>query len=118
LGQADGQGDVVMFDQWDIVEFDFSPAEQHEPLGRRPALVVSNSRYNLGTSMTLVCPITTRDSGFPLHFCLPDELDTSGFVMLEQIRAFDLTARGVKLIEHLNDPTLSAAITECVKSFI
>jgi mRNA interferase MazF len=109
---------VVIFDQWDIVEFDFSPATGHEPLGRRPALVVSNNRYNLGTSMTLVCPITTTDSGFPLHFRLPDGLDTRGFVALEQIRAFDLAARGASLLERLDSPTLAAAITECLKSFI
>jgi mRNA interferase MazF len=107
-----------MFDQWDIIEFDLSPAAGHEPFGRRPALVVSNNRYNLGTSMTLVCPITTADSGFPLHFRLPDELDTHGFVVTEQLRAFDLAARRAKRIEKLDDPALSAAIIECIRSFV
>jgi mRNA interferase MazF len=107
-----------MFDQWDIVEFDFSPAAGHEPKGRRPALVVSNAHFNAGTSMTLVCPITTRDNGFPLHFRLPEDLHTYGFVAIEQVRAFDLQTRRAKRIEALKDNKLAAAIAECIRSFV
>jgi mRNA interferase MazF len=107
-----------MFDQWDIIEFDFNPATGHEPKGRRPALVVSNNHFNVGTSMTLVCPITTIDNGFPLHFRLPDSLDINGFIVVEQIRAFDLSARRAKSISILDDQELTAAISECIKSFV
>jgi mRNA interferase MazF len=109
---------VVTFDRWDIVECDFSPTRGHEPLGRGPALVVSNRHYNLGTSMTLVCPITTVDNGFPLHFRLPDQLDTSGFVVTEQVRACDLAARRARRVENLDDAALRSAIAECVRSFV
>jgi mRNA interferase MazF len=108
----------VIFDQGDIVEFDFSPAEGHEPKGRRPALVVSNAHFNVGTSMTLVCPITTIDNGFPLHFRLPENLHTYGFVVVEQVRAFDLQTRRATRIEALNDAALTAAIAECIRSFV
>ncbi|MDR1186388.1 MAG: type II toxin-antitoxin system PemK/MazF family toxin [Bifidobacteriaceae bacterium] len=107
-----------MFEQWDIVEFSFSPARGHEPLGRRPALVVSNRHYNIGTSLTLACPITTADNGFPLHFRLPSDLDTTGFVAVEQLRALDLVAREARRIERLQDQALRAAIAECVRSFV
>jgi mRNA-degrading endonuclease toxin of MazEF toxin-antitoxin module len=107
-----------MFEQWDIVEFSFGPGRGHEPLGPRPGLVVSNRWYNLGTSMTLACPITTADSGFPLHFRLPAGMDTAGFVAAEQIRALDLAARGARRVERLQDPELRAAIAECVRSFV
>jgi mRNA interferase MazF len=109
---------VVIFDQWDIVEFDFSPSHGHEPKGRRPALVVSNHHYNLGTSMTLVCPITTTNNGFPLHFALPEHLQTRGFVIAEQIRALDLAARGARRIENLASPDLSTALAVCLRSFV
>jgi mRNA interferase MazF len=81
-------------------------------------LIISNKYYNLGTSMTLVCPITTADNGFPLHFRLPDKIDTRGFIVAEQLRAFDLAARRAKRIEKLDDPVLAAAITECIRSFV
>jgi mRNA interferase MazF len=109
---------MVMIDQWDIIEFDFSPAIGHESQGRRPALVVSNNAFNLGTSMTLICPITSTNNGFPLHFCLPEHLDIRGYIVAEQVRAFDLQSRRVERIESLNDPELSAALAECIKSFI
>ncbi|MDR0500270.1 MAG: type II toxin-antitoxin system PemK/MazF family toxin [Coriobacteriales bacterium] len=109
---------MAIFDQWDIVEFDLSPASGHEPRGRRPALVVSNSHFNIGTSMTLVCPITSAYNGFPLHLPLPDALQTRGFVITEQLRAFDLTARRAKLIEKLDNKELTTAILECLHSFI
>jgi mRNA interferase MazF len=109
---------VVIFDQWDVVEFDFSPTQGHEPAGRRPALVVSNAHYNLGTSMTLVCPITTVDHGFPLHFELPQELGTRGFVVAEQVRACDLATRRARRVETLACPASRSAIAECLRSFI
>lgn len=55
------------------------------------------------TSMTLVCPITTRDNGFPLHIALPPESETQGFVATEQVRAFDLAAREAKHLEYLDE---------------
>jgi mRNA interferase MazF len=109
---------VVILDQCDIVEFDSSPSHGHEPRGRRPALVVSNSHYNLGTSMTLVCPITSTDNGFPLHFALPEHLQTRGFVITEQIRALDLAARNAHRIENLATPDLATALAVCLRSFI
>ena len=109
---------MAVFSQGDIIEFDFSPSQGHEPAGRCPALVVSSDFFNLGTSMTLVCPITTVDNGFPLHLRLPEEFDTYGFVIVEQVRAFDMEARNPKLIEHLdNAGELLLAIKECLKSF-
>jgi mRNA interferase MazF len=104
--------------QWDIIEFDLSPAKGHEPKGRRPALVVSNDIFNCGTSMALVCPITTTDNGFPLHFRLPEGLATRGFVVVEQVRAFNLDARAAALVENLDNQELERAITECIQSFV
>ncbi|MDR3037666.1 MAG: type II toxin-antitoxin system PemK/MazF family toxin, partial [Coriobacteriales bacterium] len=66
----------------------------------------------------LVCPITTAHSGFPLHRALPDSLDTYGYVVVEQVRAFDLSARNARRIEALDvDSATMQAILECVRSF-
>lgn len=106
----------MVFAQGDIVQFDLSPSQGHEPKGRRPALVVSSYEFNLSTSMTLVCPVTSTDSGFPLHFALPESLDTRGFVALEQVRAYDLEARNAKRIEAVS-PRFMAKVCECLRSF-
>jgi len=106
-----------MFQKGDIVQFDFSLPEGHEPQGRRPALVVSTGYFNAGTSMTLVCPITTTNNDFPLHRPLPCGLSTYGCVALEQVRAFDLETRRAKQVEHLEDQEFLSQITETLCSF-
>jgi mRNA interferase MazF len=109
---------MALFFQGDIIEFDFNPSRGHEPAGRRPALVVSTNDFNVSTSMTLVCPLTTVDSGFPLHLALPDCLSVRGFIIVEQVRAFDLEARNPKHIESLDaNSEVMQAVTECLRSF-
>jgi mRNA interferase MazF len=107
-----------MLSQGDIIEFDFSPSQGHEPTGRRPGIVVSSDHFNLSTSMTLVCPVTTTNSGFPLHLPLPDGLDTRGYIVVEQMRALDMEIRCPRLIESLdNEGATMRAVRECLRSF-
>ena len=95
---------MTLLRKGDLVEFDFSPSKGHEPAGRRPGLVVSSDEFNWSTSMTLVCPVTTRANYFPLHLKLPDELEERyGCVALEQVRAFDMEARNPTLVAHFED---------------
>lgn len=110
---------MALFQQGDLVEFDFSPSRGHEPAGRRPGLVVSSDEFNWSTSMTLVCPITTRNNGFPLHLALPENLDERyGFVVVEQVRAFDLDARNAVTVAHLNRNTpIMRHVVSLLKSF-
>jgi mRNA interferase MazF len=69
--------------------------------------------------MTLVCPVTTRNNGFPLHLPLPAELDERyGFVVVEQVRAFDLSARNAQVVVHLDeDAPLMQHVTSLLRSF-
>ncbi len=110
----------MLFSQGDIIEFDFSPSKGHEPMGRRPAIVVSSDEFNVSTSMTLVCPVTTRKDGFPLHLDLPTGLETYGCVPMEQVRAFDLGVRNPRFIESVksgDDPDFVDHLRECLRSF-
>jgi mRNA interferase MazF len=107
-----------MFEQCDIAQFRSTPGRGQEMLGCRPARVISNRHDNLGTSMTLACPITTVDNGLPLHFRLSAGIGTAGFVVVGQLRALDLAARGARRIERLEDYALRAAIAECVISCV
>jgi mRNA interferase MazF len=104
----------VILSQGDVIMLSFDPSLGHEPAGRRPAVIVSNNTYNDRTSLTLVCPITSVDNGFPLHIPLPESAGAEGFIMTEQLQAFDLHARSVDLaniIGTLDEPTLDTTIT-------
>lgn len=105
--------------QGDLVEFDFSPSVGHEPAGRRPGLVVSSDEFNYQTSMTLVCPVTTANNGFPLHVELPDTLDERyGYVVAEQMRAYDLEARHPEVVAHFDaDDAFMRNMVSLVRSF-
>ena len=110
---------MTIFHQGEIVEFDFSPSVGSEPAYRRPALVVSSDDFNTMTSMTLVCPITTANNGFPLHLPLPESLKTHGFVVVEQVRAFDLEARRAKAVESLpKNSKFMSNIKTLIRSFL
>lgn len=104
--------------QGDVVEYDFSPSVGHEPKGRRPGLVVSSDEFNIVTSMTLVCPITTRDNGFPLHLSLPELDEAYGKVVLEQVRCYDLEARNPRVLAHLPaDGAFMRSVRSVLSSF-
>lgn len=104
--------------QGDLVEFDFSPSRGHEPMGRRPGLVVSSFDFNVATSMTLVCPVTTANNGFPLHLPLPEMDERYGWVALEQVRAYDLESRNSRVVAHLDESSeFMRDVVSILKSF-
>ena len=71
----------------DIIWVDFNPQTGHEQRGRRPALVV------WGNDALEMIPMMAQD-GFPLHVPLDSaSKNTTGFVLCEQNRVFDLEAR-------------------------
>jgi mRNA interferase MazF len=106
----------MTFDQGDIIEMNFDPSIGHEPKHSRPALVVSNNEFNADTSMTIVCPITRTDNGFYLHEPVPAGHEVHGFVVMEQLRAVDLTTRQTEYIDHLSTQEMQPILV-CVNSF-
>ena len=86
-------------DQGDIIYLQLSPQAGHEQMGKRPAIVVSNKTYNQFTKMTIVCPITSSDKGFPLHVLLDNRTKTSGVIMCEQMKALDIYTRKASFYE-------------------
>ena len=85
--------------QGDIIWVNFDPRRRHEQAGHRPALVLSNTRYNLSTGMLITCPVTSQVKGYPLEVGLPGGLETSGVVLAHQVKALDWRAREVRTVE-------------------
>jgi len=105
----------MIFDQGEFIELDFNPSTGHEPMKRRPALVVSCSRFNAFlSSLTVVCPITSTDNGHPLHIPLGAADDVSGFVCVEQLRSVNLASRRAKSIEAFISEDTMAEVLEAI----
>jgi mRNA interferase MazF len=82
----------------DVVLMSFDPQSGHEQAGWRPALVISPSLYNRASSLAVLCPITSRVRGYPFEVRLPDDLDVSGVVLVDQVRSLDWRSRRARLV--------------------
>lgn len=80
-------------DRGDLVWLEFNPQAGHEQAGHRPALVLSPKAYNQATGLALMCPITSKEKGYPFETALPDGLKVSGVVLADQIKSLDWHAR-------------------------
>jgi mRNA interferase MazF len=91
-----GQNQYVP-DRGDIVWLDFDPQSGHEQAGRRPALVLSELRFN-NFGFALICPITNtvRNNRFEVHF--PLGFTISGVVLTNQVKSLDWRSRNLTFI--------------------
>jgi mRNA interferase MazF len=80
-----------------IVWVDFSPQAGHEQAGCRPAIVLTPRTYHEVTRKAVVCPVTSRERGWPMEVRLPPGLPVSGVVLVDEIRSVDRVARHMKL---------------------
>lgn len=90
-----------MVEQGSIIKINFNPQSGHEQSGYRPAVVVSNTFFNVKTNMTIVCPITNTNNNFPLHIPLDSRTITTGVILCEHIKALDISSRQYKFVEKL-----------------
>jgi len=77
----------------DIVWISMDPQAGHEQRGRRPALVLSPAAYNEKVGLALLCPITSREKGYPFEVALPDGLPVAGVILSDQVKSLDWQAR-------------------------
>ncbi len=94
-------------EQGDLVAISFDPQAGHEQKGRRPALVVSNSKFNKRTGLMMCCPLTNTDRGIPFHIPIPTASSLTGFIMVEQVKSLDYRARRATRIGKVNQSTLA-----------
>jgi mRNA interferase MazF len=90
----------------DIVKFDFDPTLGREQTGYRPALIITSKKFNQSTRLALACPITSKIKGLNLEVLLPEGLNTSGVVLVFQVKTIDWFERQIKFIESLPTETM------------
>ena len=95
----------------DYIAVSFDPQSGHEQRGRRPALVVSNDRFNEHTGLAIVCPITNTNRGFPFHVTIVSDPEVTGFVMVEQVKSIDFRARKAHRIGRASDGVLEEVLS-------
>ncbi|MGA9564854.1 MAG: type II toxin-antitoxin system PemK/MazF family toxin [Candidatus Korobacteraceae bacterium] len=79
----------------DIVMMDFHPQVGREQAKRRPALVLTDQRYNRASGLAVVCPLTSKRKPYP--FALPITLDqVEGAVLVDQLKSLDWSGRSAK----------------------
>lgn len=100
----------------DLVILTFDPQAGHEQKGRRPALVVSNYKFNKAVGFALVSPITNTDRNFPFHVGFKGE-QLGGFILTEQVKSIDYDARGMKYVETL-DPQILEDVMGIIEAIL
>ncbi len=89
----------------DLIWIEFDPVAGHEQGGRRPAVVISTGKYNLRSGLALVCPVTTKEKGYPYEAALPSGLPVKGVVLADHIRSLDWKSRKFEFIAGLPEKT-------------
>jgi mRNA interferase MazF len=76
----------------DIVFLDFDPQIGREQAKRRPALVLTDVRYNRASGLAVVAPLTSKRKPYP--FALPVHVGgIEGAVLVDQLKSMDWAGR-------------------------
>jgi len=86
-------------DTGDIVFLDLDPPSDsqagREHPKRRPALVLTDLRYNKASGLAVVCPLTSKVKPYP--FTLPITVgEVEGAVLVDQLKSLDWEGRGAE----------------------
>ena len=85
-------------DRGSLVWLHFSPQAGSEQAGRRPGIVLTKEAYHRRSRLAVVCPITSREKGWPMEVRLPPGLAVSGVVLVDHVRSVDREARGMEIV--------------------
>ena len=96
-------------DKGDFVCLEFSPQTGHEQKGRRPAICVSQKKYNQKTGLALFCPITSHIKGYPFEIVLESH-SISGCILSDQVKSLDWTQRNCSFIEKAAPDEIDAVV--------
>ncbi len=94
----------------DVIVLDFDPQVGREQAKRRPALVLTDQRYNRASGLAVVCPLTSQRKPYP--FALPTTLDrVEGAVLVDQLKSLDWDSRNAAFHSKVEPALLSKVRT-------
>ncbi|MDF1521742.1 MAG: type II toxin-antitoxin system PemK/MazF family toxin [Trueperaceae bacterium] len=92
----------------DLVALTVRPAPDRDL--EQPALVVSNDLFQQATGLCVVCPIARTERQHPFHVAIPDGHGVEGFILVDQVRAVDARARGVRRLGRAPDAVVDQVL--------
>ena len=99
-------------DAGDIVRMDFDPQVGREQAKRRPALVLTDQRYNRASGLAVVCPLTSKRKPYP--FALPITIDkVEAAVLVDLLKSMDWIGRQAKF-HSTAEPALVSKVRQYV----
>ncbi|MBY0509664.1 MAG: type II toxin-antitoxin system PemK/MazF family toxin [Rhodospirillaceae bacterium] len=85
-------------DRGSLVWLLFSPQAGSEQAGRRPGIVLTTRAYHEHSRLAVVCPITSRERGWPMEVKLPEGLAVSGVALVDHVKSIDREARKMEVV--------------------
>ncbi|MPZ32417.1 MAG: mRNA-degrading endonuclease [Rhodospirillales bacterium] len=89
---------MTLPDRGSLVWLLFSPQAGSEQAGRRPGIVLTTMGYHQRSRLAIVCPITSRERGWPTEVKLPPGLPIEGVVLVDHVRSVDRGARKLEIV--------------------
>jgi mRNA interferase MazF len=102
---------MALPDRGSLVWLHFSPQPCNEKAGseqaeRRPGIVLTTAAYHQRSRLAIVCPITSRERGWPTEVKLPPGLAVTAVVLVDHVRSVDRDARRMEIIGIVPDEIL------------
>ena len=97
---------MALPDRGSLVWLHFSPQAGGERAGRRPGIVLTKEAYHRRSRLAVICPITSREKGWPMEVKLPQGLAVSGVVLVDHVRSVDREARKMEVVGAAPNETL------------
>jgi mRNA interferase MazF len=89
---------MTLPDRGSLIWLLFSPQAGSEQAGRRPGIVLTTMAYHQRSRLAVVCPITSRERGWPMEVKLPPGLPIEGVVLVDHVRSVDREARKMEIV--------------------
>jgi len=82
----------------DFIWLNFNPQSGHEQIGKRPALVLSQTEFNNYCGFIFVCPISTTKRKNPFYVEILEDQAVKGVIMSDQLRSLDYRSKAAEFI--------------------
>lgn len=77
-------------------------------------MVLSPAVYNGRSGLMLVCPMTSKEKGYPFEVQLPTGLRTQGVILADHLKSVDWRVRHARFVEAVPPATLQEVLEKVV----
>jgi mRNA interferase MazF len=103
--------------QGDIIKINLDPKKGHEQAGFRPYICLSHKLISDYANIAVFAPISNTKRRYPFYIPLPDQGQTTGVILLDQLVTIDYNARQFQYIETVSDMFLKGLLDTVVLVF-